>query len=146
MNLLFAVIAGVLQGLTEFLPVSSTGHLVILRDILRFDSFDNALFDVAVHIGTILALLTFFRDDIVRLGRGFIASLSRRDLKNDEAQRLSWYIVLALIPSVVVGYFFEKTIETTMRNPLIVAGALVVVAILFFVAERHAPQEKDLGH
>ncbi len=146
MNLLFAIIAGVLQGLTEFLPVSSTGHLVILHDILKFDAFDNALFDVAVHIGTILALLAFFRDDIVRLVRGFTASFGRRDLRNDEAQRLSWLIVLALVPSVVVGYFLEKTIETTMRNPLVVSGALIVVAVLFFLAERHAPQEKDLGH
>lgn len=145
MNVLFAVIAGVLQGLTEFLPISSTGHLVILHDILRFDAFDNALFDVAVHLGTILALLMFFRNDVVRLVRGFVDSFRRRDLKNDEAQRLSWYLVLALIPAVAVGYLFELAIEGTVRDPLVVAGALIVVALLFFVAERHAPQEKDLG-
>ncbi len=145
MNLLFAIIAGVLQGLTEFLPISSTGHLVILHDILRFDSFDNALFDVAVHLGTILALLIFFRNDIIRLVRGFFASIGRRDLKNDESQRVSWYIILALIPAVVVGYFFELAIDGTVRNPLVVAGALIVVALLFFAAERHARQEKDLG-
>lgn len=145
MNLLYAIIAGVLQGLTEFLPVSSTGHLVVLHDILRFDAVDNALFDVAVHLGTILALLIFFRNDIVRLVRGFVTSFRRRDLKNDESQRLSWYIVVALVPAVAVGYFFQLAIEGTVRNPLVVAVALITVALLFFAAERHARQEKDLA-
>ncbi len=145
MNLVFAIVAGVLQGLTEFLPVSSTGHLVILHDILKFDAFDNSLFDVAVHLGTILALLTFFWRDAVRLVRGFLTSLVRRDLKNDEDQRLSWYMVIALLPAVAVGYFFQIAIEGTVRNPLVVSGALIAVALLFFAAERHARQEKDLG-
>jgi undecaprenyl-diphosphatase len=145
MNLLFAIAAGVLQGLTEFLPVSSTGHLVILHDILRFDAFDNALFDVAVHLGTILALLIFFRGDVIRLIRGFARSFVRRDLKNDEPQRLSWLIAVALIPAVAVGYFFQLALEGTVRNPLVVSGALIAVALLFFAAERHARQEKDLG-
>ncbi|MEN6559195.1 MAG: undecaprenyl-diphosphate phosphatase [Acidobacteriota bacterium] len=145
MDYLYSLLAGVIQGLTEFLPVSSSGHLVLIHDILKFDFFDNVLFDVAMHLATLVALVVYFRRDIVRLVRGFFASLSRRDLRNDPDQRLPWLILLAMVPAVAVGYLLESFIGAVLRRPAVVAAALALVAGLFFAAERFAAKTKTLA-
>jgi undecaprenyl-diphosphatase len=142
---LFSVLAGIVQGLTEFLPVSSSGHLVLFHDILKFEFFDNVLYDVILHLATLVALVVFFRREVVRIVRGFFASLRHWDLKKQPDQRLAWFLVLALLPAVAVGLAFGSVIETTLRSPYIVAGALWAVAGLFFVAERAPAQAKDIG-
>ncbi len=145
MDYLYSVLAGVIQGLTEFLPVSSSGHLVLIHDILKFDFFDNVLYDVAMHLATLIALVVYFRRDIVRLVRGFGLSLGRRDLKNDPEQRLPWLILLAMVPAVAAGYLLESFIGGVLRRPLVVAAALALVAGLFFAAERFAEKKKTLA-
>ena len=145
MNYLYSLFAGVIQGLTEFLPVSSSGHLVLIHDILKFDFFDNVLYDVALHLATLVALVVYFRRDIVRLLRGFGLSLARRDLRHDPDQRLPWLILLAMVPAVAAGYLLESFIGGSLRRPLVVAAALAVVAGLFFAAERFAQKKKTLA-
>jgi len=145
MNYLYSMIAGIVQGLTEFLPVSSSGHLVLFHDILKFDFFDNVLFDVAMHLATLVALVVFFRKDIVRLARGFGRSLGRRDLRNDPDQRLPWLILLGTVPAVAAGYLFESFVGGALRRPGVVAVALAVVAGLLFAVEKIAVKKRTLA-
>lgn len=142
MDFLYSLLAGIVQGLTEFLPISSSGHLVIIHDIFKFEFFDNVLYDVALHLATALALAIFFRRDILVIIRGFARSLRRWDFRNDPDQRLAWLVILAAAPAVVVGLVFGSVIENTLRSPFIVAVALTVVGISFFVAEKLSAQTK----
>jgi undecaprenyl-diphosphatase len=144
MNYLYSILTGIVQGLTEFLPVSSSGHLVVLHDILKFDVFDNVLYDVVLHMGTLVALIVFFRRDIARLGRGFLASLRRWDVRNDLDQRLSWLVGLAVVPMVVAGAAFGDFIESTLRSPWVVAAALAAGACLFLLVERFTAPVKAM--
>ncbi|MCX6571898.1 MAG: undecaprenyl-diphosphate phosphatase [Candidatus Aminicenantes bacterium] len=142
MDFLYSLLAGIVQGLTEFLPISSSGHLVIIHDIFKFEFFDNVLYDVGLHVATALALAIFFRREILVIIRGFARSLRRWDFRNDPEQRLAWLVILATLPAVVVGLFFGSVIEKSLRSPLIVATALAVVGISFFVAEKLSVQKK----
>lgn len=145
MDILLALLAGVVQGLTEFLPVSSSGHLVILHDVLGFDAFDNVLFDVVMHLATLGVLLVAFRREVARLFTGFWASLVRPAWKDDFEQRLPWLILAGSVPVAVTGFLFDKVIERTLRTLPVVAGALVLVGCLFIVAERFAAQRRGMA-
>ncbi|MFA5125170.1 MAG: undecaprenyl-diphosphatase UppP [Patescibacteria group bacterium] len=142
MNYLWAILAGLVQGVAEFLPISSSGHLVILHDILRFNLPDNLTFDIVLHLGTFLSLLVFFWRDILRLIRGFFSSLAKWNFRGDSNQRLAWLIIIGTIPAVLVGYFFDDFIEQVFHEgrfaALIVAIMLIVVAILFWLLEKYA--------
>jgi len=140
----FALLAGVIQGLTEFLPVSSSGHLVILHRVLGFKASDNVLFDVMMHLATLAVLLVAFRREIVRLLSGFWASLTRPAWKDEFEQRLPWLILAGSVPVAAVGYFFDDVIEGRLRTLPVVAAALVVVGLLFIVAEGRATQKRGM--
>ncbi len=144
MENLLALLAGVVQGLTEFLPVSSSGHLVILHDVLGFEAFDNVLFDVIMHLATLAVLLVAFRREIVRLFSGFWASLARPAWKDDFEQRLPWLIIAGSVPVAAAGYLLDGLIERTLRTLPVVACTLVLVALLFVVAERFASQRRGI--
>jgi undecaprenyl-diphosphatase len=134
-SLLAAVLLGILQGLTEFLPVSSSAHLILARDFFGWElPADFALaFDVALHIGTLAAILTFFRADITRMVRALPSMLSSSP---DASGRLLRWIVLGTIPVVLVGVVFNDYIEDVLRTARVAAWALAVGAIAMFVAER----------
>lgn len=129
-----AALLGVVQGLTEFLPVSSTAHLIIARALFGFDGDKFGLaFDVACHVGTLLAVLAYFRADIARM----IAALPRlADPGRDEDARLIWLLVIGTIPAVVAGALFKHVIEDRLRTVLVCAVALAVGGILLLVADR----------
>lgn len=145
MEYLFSLLAGVVQGLTEFLPVSSSGHLVILHDVLGFEAFDNLLFDVVMHLATLAVLLVAFRRELLRLLSGFWASLVRPAWKDDFEQRLPWLILAGSVPAAVAGYLFDDLIEGNLRTLPVVAIALVLVGILFFLAERVSSQKRGIA-
>lgn len=144
MDYLLSILAGVLQGLTEFLPISSSGHLVLFHEIFALNLPSDLLFDVVLHLGTLLALLLFFYRDLEKIIRGFLSSLTNWNLKNNYNQRLAWMIVIGTIPAALAGYFFDDLIETTLRSPLVVAIMLIVVGILFMVAEKYSKSQKDI--
>ena len=121
-QILQSLVAGALQGLTEFLPISSSGHLLILHELLNFNFVDDLAFDVVLHLGTLLALALFFWRDVAT----YAAALLQPPSHQDENQRLAWYLVLATLPAVAVGYFFESIIETALRSTTIVALMLIV--------------------
>ncbi|NUM25189.1 MAG: undecaprenyl-diphosphatase UppP [Candidatus Buchananbacteria bacterium] len=144
MDYFYSILAGIIQGLTEFLPVSSSGHLVLFHDFLGFDLPDNVAFDVVLHLGTLVALVLFFFKDILKYLKAFIQSLYQWNLKNNKDQLLAWYLLLGTIPAAVMGYFFESEIETGLRNSLFVAVSLIVVGLLLWFADSFFAKTKQI--
>ena len=144
MDYLLSILAGIIQGLAEFLPISSSGHLVIFHEIFKFDFVNDLAFDVALHLGTFLALVLFFYRDLEKIIRGFFSSLTNWNLSNNYNQRLAWLIILGTIPAVIAGYFGEDLIERYFRSPISVALMLIAVGLLFFVFEKKALKTGDL--
>ncbi len=96
-----AIILGLIQALTEFLPVSSSAHLILARGVLDFGFADGLTFDVGLHVGTLLAVVVYFHRDIASLMRGFLSTFRGVDLNNNADQRLAWYILFASIPAAI---------------------------------------------
>lgn len=134
MTILQAIILGLVQGLTEFIPVSSSGHLVLLHEALGI-SEGGLTFDVALHFGTLMALIVYFHKDIVLLIQGL---LGRNDYR-----RLAWWLAAATIPAVIGGVLLEDAAETAFRSPRLVAVTLISVAFLMLAAERFAKRYQN---
>src|SRR5258706_12742950 len=129
---------GVVQGLTEFLPVSSSGHLIIVPALLGcHDPFIPSLgFSVMLHVGTLVALLIYFRADWARLVPAGLATIRDRSFDGDGDRRLAWLLVVATIPALVIGVFLNDPIESRFREVGLVAIMLVVGAAILWLAER----------
>jgi undecaprenyl-diphosphatase len=127
-----SIVLGIVQGLTEFLPVSSSGHLVVWSGILEADS--TLAFDVALHFGSLIALVIFFWGDIVGLFQGFIATF-RGNLSRDDTRKrdMFWLIIASIIPSGVVGALFSDRIEKAFGSYYVVAAMFLVTAVLLFL-------------
>ena len=134
-----ALLLGILQGLTEFLPISSSAHLILFPWFFQWNDplLESLSFDVALHAGTLLAVLWYFWQDWLALIGGFFRILGKRSAR-DFSERLIFYIILATIPAGIVGFLLEKTIETTFRSPALIAFPLVLVSFLMVYAERKA--------
>ncbi len=102
-------------------------------------------FDVALHLGTLLALLVFFRSDVVKYLRAWFQSLAKWNLKENLDQRLAWYLLISTIPAVITGFFLENIIETLLRAPYIVVGNLILFGLLFFLVEKLSKKESGLA-
>jgi undecaprenyl-diphosphatase len=145
MSELEALLLGIVQGLTEFLPISSSGHLILVPWAQQYhflethESF-NKTFDVALHAGTLVAVLGYFRAEIVRLLRGLWRSLSARAV-TDSDQRLAWAIVVATIPAVIAGGLGESFIEDHLGEPWQIAILLIVFGLLLGYADRRPERE-----
>lgn len=143
-ELLKAAILGAVQGLTEFLPVSSTGHLILFEEALDVDQDTFGLtFDAAVHLGTLLSVLVLLRREVLRLALGWLGSLRTRlpggqPLRPEASvdARLAWLIVLATVPAAVLGLALEDAVEDTLRRPALVASTLIAFAAVLALAER----------
>ncbi len=150
LELFEAILLGIVQGLTEFLPVSSSGHLLLGQYFLGLDPDRFGLpFDVALHLGTLVAVVVFFWRDLIRIARAFAWSLAPggRNL-TDPDQRLAYLILAATIPAAVIGFFLEGFFETAVRSPWVVVFNLVLVGILFIVGEavgRRSRRAEKLG-
>jgi undecaprenyl-diphosphatase len=146
-DLIAAALLGVVQGLTEFLPVSSSGHLILARAFFGWDPGRFGLaFDVACHVGTLLAVVAYFRTDVVRLTATGPRALTGRGGTWEQLGRL---IAVGTIPVVIVGVLFADAIETTLRSPAIVAVTLAIGAIGLLVAEwagRKRRGEESIGY
>lgn len=143
LELLEAIILGVIQGLTEFLPVSSSGHLLLAQYFLGLDQTRFGLsFDVALHLGTLVAVVTFFWRDLVRMAVAFLGSFSHRDM-TDRDQRLAYLIIAATVPAALIGYFLESFFENAVRSPWVVVFNLAVVGALFIIAESVSRRSRD---
>jgi undecaprenyl-diphosphatase len=131
-----SIVLGIVQGLTEFLPVSSSGHLVVFSGLLKIDlNAEAALaFDVALHFGSLIALVIFFWGDIVGLFRGFLATFrSNRTPEETRKRNMFWLIVAAIIPSGVIGVLFNAAIAKAFSSLYVVAAMFLVTAVLLFL-------------
>ena len=142
-----ALVMGIVQGLTEFLPVSSSGHLIIVPALLGWtDPFINSLeFSVMLHIGTLVALLIYFRSDWLRLVPAGLAAIRDRSLRDDPDRRLAWLIAAATVPAIVAGVLFNDIIETNVRQIGLVALMLVVGGAILWLAERNGRQTRSIA-
>jgi undecaprenyl-diphosphatase len=135
LDFLKAVILGVLQGLTEFLPISSSAHLRIFPDILGWGD-PGAAFTAVIQIGTELAVLIYFRNDLWRIGSTWWLSLFRPELRGQQDSRMGWYIIVGSLPIVVLGVLLRDVIEREFRNLWITGVTLIVLGVILGVADR----------
>lgn len=134
MDLLHAVLLALVQGITEFLPISSSAHLILMPRL--FDWTDQGLaFDVAVHLGTLLAVVAYFRADIRAILLAWTRSLRHRNFDHADA-RMGWAILLATLPLVAAGFLLQDLVETTLRSPLVIAASTAFFGILLWLADR----------
>jgi undecaprenyl-diphosphatase len=148
-NWFLAILAGAVQGITEFLPISSSAHLIILQDLFNFELESNLTFNVALHLGTLLALIIFFYFDIIQLIKNFSASIFNSDLKNKFEQRLPWLIILGTIPAALIGFLFEDFVDEVLHSSnwsvIIIVVMLISVGALFLIMEKKVKQTKDIS-
>lgn len=135
MNLLEAAVLGIVQGLTEFLPISSSGHLRIVPAFFGWDD-PGAAFTAVIQLGTMAAVVTYFWRDLVAIALTWARSLVRPELRGDLNARMGWYIGLGTIPIGVAGVAFEHSIETSARDLRIVGTGLIAVGLIMLLAER----------
>lgn len=134
MTVFQAVIMGLVQGFAEFLPISSTAHLVLVPWLFGWDpNYFDLSFDVALHMGTLLAVLIFFWRDWVKLIAAAFGSLGKRSTAES---RLFWYLVVAVIPGAIFGLLLENKADTILRSPLLIAVMLIVMGLVLYWADR----------
>jgi undecaprenyl-diphosphatase len=144
-----SIVLGIVQGLTEFLPISSTGHLRIVPALVGWDD-PGAAFTAVTQLGTMAAVVLYFREDLLRIGRSWLRSvLPLRSLRGrfaglDHDARLGWYILLATIPIGIFGLAFKDQIETGARDLYLIGSALIVVGLVMLVAEEVSKRDRDI--
>jgi undecaprenyl-diphosphatase len=147
-----AALVGLIQGLTEFIPISSSAHLELTPWIAGWESdglVGSLAFDVFLHLGTLVALLGYFARDWIRYARAWLASVRERRIGDDPDRRLAWLLVAATIPAAIIGFAFESLIEETFHGGgdgarLAIAGFLVVGATGLWLADRYGGGHREL--
>src|SRR5687767_3945427 len=143
MSLLEAIVLGIVQGLTEFLPISSTGHLRIVPAFLGWED-PGAAFTAVTQLGTMAAVLLYFREDLARIARAWLASLRDRPKRRELDARLGWYIVLGTVPIGVFGVLFKDQIETGARDLYLIGIALILLGLVLAVADHVSTRERQI--
>ena len=146
MDWLVAVILGIVQGLTEFLPISSSAHLRIVGEFLLPGQDPGAFFTAIVQIGTETAVLVYFWKDITSIIAAWCRALVGKGPKDDPQVRLGWLIILGSLPIAVLGLLFESQIESILRSLWITATMLIVFGIILGLADRYGPRTLELKH
>ena len=146
-DILRAIALGIVQGLTEFFPVSSSGHLILTRELFGWEFRDDLTLDVALHLGTTVAIVAFFWRQWVEFGRSArICLFRRRDARPEHRRSLSLLILLVFgsLPVAIVGITLGDFIEHEVRSPVVVAAMLILFAVVLFVAERFGQQMRSV--
>jgi undecaprenyl-diphosphatase len=148
LTILQAIILGIVQGLTEFLPISSSGHLIIVPWLFNWHFLLNnpdlnKTFDVALHLGTFFAVLVYFWREVLRLIAAWVRSMTRRSLADPEA-KLAWLLIVSTIPAAVVGVALESFIEDKLGKPWIIAIMMIVFAGVMYLIDHIAKLDRDL--
>lgn len=142
-----AIVLGISQGLTEFLPISSTAHTLIVSKLLGWPD-PGAAFTAVTQVGTELAVVIYFRQDIARILKAWFVSLTKKSERANPDAKMGWYVIIGTIPIGIAGLAFKSSIETTARNLWLVAATLIVMGILLGLADRfarHTKSEADIN-
>jgi undecaprenyl-diphosphatase len=146
-SILQAIILGLVQGITEFAPVSSSGHLILVPWMLGWHIVDdpalNKSFDVALHMGTFVGAVIYFRHDLWVYIKAFVASCRARAIRTPD-ERLAWALVVGTIPGMIAGATLESVIEDKLGQPWLIAVMLAVFGVVLYVVDRRARQDRDL--
>ncbi len=134
-----SVVMGLVQGLGEFLPISSSAHLVLVPWLFKWHD-PGLTFDIALHIGTLIAVIAYFWRDWVKLIRGAFQGTKSKE------GRLFWYLVLATIPGAIMGLLLEEKAETVFRNPVLIAVMLIVLGVILYWADRKGRKLTDVNN
>lgn len=143
MDALQAIVLGVVQGLTEFLPISSSGHLRIVPALFGWDDPGTA-FTAVVQLGTMAAVLIYFRHDLWRIGRAWVQSLRNEEMRRTLDARMGWYILVGTIPICVFGLLFSSPIENELRDLYLVGTLLIVFGFVMLAADRFSKRERTV--
>jgi undecaprenyl-diphosphatase len=139
-----AALLGVIQGLTEFLPISSTAHLLVARQLLGHATPEDA-FTTVIQLGTLVAVFAYFRGDVVRLARGFLADVRSLRIGSNPDGRMAWLIVLGTVPVVLIGLFLKSWLKATFYNMTAIAVVAIAFALLLAFAEWWSSRRKARG-
>ena len=141
MTLLEIIVLAIIQGITEFLPISSSGHLLLPSELLGW-SQQSLAFDVAVHVGRLMAVMIYFRDDIIKLTAAWLKEgFSKHQSDNS---KLAWMIILATIPAAAMGYLFKDFVEIYARSALVIAFTTIGFGLLLWYADAQAKQRLNV--
>lgn len=143
MSLLESIVLGIVQGLTEFLPISSSAHQRIVPALLGWDD-PGAAFTAVTQLGTEAAVLIYFRRDLWAIATTWLASLRNPALRSKHEARMGWYLIIASIPITIFGLAFENQIETGARNLWLIGSVLIVFALVLGFADRRGTHEREL--
>ncbi|MEA2193912.1 MAG: undecaprenyl-diphosphatase [Solirubrobacteraceae bacterium] len=144
MDLLQAIVLGIVQGLTEFLPISSSGHLRIVPAMVGWDD-PGAAFTAVIQLGTMAAVVLYFRADLIRIARAWLASLRDASRRSELDARLGWYLIFGTVPIVIFGVAFKDQIENGARDLYLIGSMLIVFGIVLLVAEKVSRRERDVS-
>jgi undecaprenyl-diphosphatase len=145
MNYLDAIVLGIVEGLTEFLPVSSTGHLTIVEKMLGLEVDDPAVtgFTAVIQMGAIVAVIVYFARDIWNIIRTWVLGLAKPEYRGHRDFRMGWYVIVGTVPVGIVGLLFKDVIKNDLRSLWVVAFALLLWSAVMWAAERVASQERS---
>ncbi len=145
MDIWQAVVLGIVEGVTEFLPISSTGHLTILEKLFGYQINDPDItaFTAIIQVGAVLATVLFLRKDIVRIGAAWFKGLADGTARKHFDYRYGWAIIIGSIPIGIIGLLFKDQIETTLRSLWVVAFALIIWSGVMWLADHYAKQTRD---
>jgi undecaprenyl-diphosphatase len=144
MSLIEAIVLGLVQGLTEFLPISSTAHLRIVPELLGWND-PGAAYSAVIQLGTVAAVLIYFRRDLVKLTAAFFQGLVKREPFATLESRLAWFVLVGTLPIGVLGLTFKKYIESSLRSLYIISASLIILAIILLIVERRASHQRTLA-
>jgi undecaprenyl-diphosphatase len=139
-----AIVLGIVQGLTEFLPVSSSGHLRIVPAFFGWED-PGAAFTAVIQLGTMAAVLLYFRHDLLRIVRAWFRSLRDPAMRSDLDARMGWYIGLGTVPIAIFGFIFKDQIESGARDLYLIGTTLIVLGLVLLYAEHVAQRTRDLA-
>ncbi|MFP5363823.1 MAG: undecaprenyl-diphosphate phosphatase [Thermoleophilia bacterium] len=143
MDLFQAIVLGLVQGLTEFLPISSSGHLRVVPAFAGWED-PGAAFTAVIQLGTMAAVVLYFREDLVRIARVWLASLGDASRRRELDARLGWYLIIGTIPIVIFGFAFSHQIENNARDLYLIGTTLILLGIVLLVAEKVSRRDRDL--
>lgn len=148
MTILQAIVLGITQGVTEFAPISSSGHLILVPWLFGWpklaDPDLNKTFDVALHLGTLAGALVYFRGDVGRYLAAWVRSIRARSIGTVD-ERLAWALVLGTVPGVIAGASLENVVQERLGQPLLIAAMLAVFGVLLYVVDRRAPERRSIS-